>query len=96
MKEKEGKLIQGKILVKQDDAETKTSSGIILPGVEKPHQGIVVVVGPSTERMETLCKVGDRIFFSDHSGTAINLDEEDIGLVGEYLLMDWSGTLLYK
>jgi len=91
-------VISGKILVKQDEAETITKGGLIIPDLsqEKPQQGIVVIIGPSTERMKTLCEVGDRVFFSDHSGTPISMNDDDLDLHGVYLLMDYTGVLLYS
>ena len=95
---RQGKLVQGKILVKQDDAETKTAGGIIIPDTnqEKPLQGTVVVVGPSTERLQTLCEVGDVVYFSDHAGTPLALNDDELDLHGVYLLMDYAQVLLFK
>jgi len=95
---KKGNVIQGKILVLQDEIEEKTKSGIIIPSTiqEKPKCGEVVIVGPSTDRMKTLCEVGDRVFFPDHAGTPVAMDDEDIGLKGTFLLMDYTQILIYK
>ena len=95
---KQGKLIQGKILVRQDDAETVLKSGIIIPDTtaEKPKRGTIVVVGPSSERAETLCEVGDKIYFKEHVGTEIELNDPEIGLEGTFLLMNYLDVLIFK
>lgn len=91
-----GHVIQGKLLIKQDNAEKKTESGIIIPGQEKPKQGEVVVVGKSTDRVKTLVDVGDKVFFAEHAGTVINMEDKEISLDGEYLLIDYTQVLIYK
>ena len=94
---KKGSVIQGKILVKQADAEETTATGIIIPNLsqEKPKKGTVVVVGESTKRIETLCVVGDVVYFSDSAGTEIEMDDEDINLKGTFLLLDYQQVLVY-
>ena len=93
---KQGRVVQGKILVKQDEAETVTGGGILIMNQEKPKQGIVVVVGESTERVDTLCEVGDRVYFVSHAGTPIVMDDDELDLHGEYLLMEWTNVLLFN
>ena len=47
MAQLKGRILAGKVLVKPDEAEEKTASGIIIPdsAKEKPRQGTVVLVG---------------------------------------------------
>ena len=47
MAQLKGKILAGKVLVKPNEAEEKTASGIIIPdsAKEKPRQGKVILVG---------------------------------------------------
>ena len=89
MAELKGKILAGKILVKQQEAEEKTSSGIIIPdsAKEKPQQGTVVLTGKDKKDEPMEVKVGDVISYGKYSGTEINIDGED------YLLMSQSDVL---
>lgn len=85
-----GKPLAGKILIKPQEAETTTASGIIIPDTaqEKPQQGEVVAIGAdkSDEKMEV--KVGDNVLYGKYGGTEVNLGGED------YLIMNQSDILL--
>ena len=63
MAQLKGKILAGKVLVKPDEAEAKTASGIIIPdsAKEKPRQGKVVLVGASTKDEEMEVKKGDTV-----------------------------------
>lgn len=71
-----------KILVKRDDAATKTDSGIFLPesAKDKPKQGKVVAVGAGIlnkengQYMPFSVKKGDTVIFSSYSGTEVKID----------------------
>jgi chaperonin GroES len=71
-----------KILVKRDEAATKTDSGIFLPerAKDKPKQGKVVAVGAgilnkeSGEYLPFSVKKGDTVIFSSYSGTEVKID----------------------
>ena len=71
-----------KILVKRDEAATKTDSGIFLPesAKDKPKQGKVVALGAGILNKEngqympfTVMK-GDTVIFSSYSGTEVKID----------------------
>lgn len=87
--------LHDKILVKRDDAETKTSSGIFLPesGKEKPKTGTVQAVGDGALNTETGARIpltvkkGDRIIFTSYAGTEIKLGGT------EYLMMSEDDVL---
>ncbi|MDD2380709.1 MAG: co-chaperone GroES [Mariniphaga sp.] len=83
MAELKGKILAGKILVKPQEAEEKTQSGIIIPdsAKEKPQQGTVVLVGAGKKDEPMEIKVGDVVVYGKYSGTEIQVDGED------YLLM---------
>ncbi len=87
-----GRPMAGKILVKPQEAEEVTKSGIIIPdsAKEKPQQGNVVAVGKSKKDEEMEVKVGDVILYGKYSGTEINHDGQD------YLIMNQSDVLLVK
>jgi chaperonin GroES len=73
-----------KILVKRDEAATKTDSGIFLPesAKDKPKQGKVIALGSgilnkdSGEYMPFTVKKGDSIIFSSYSGTEVKIDND--------------------
>lgn len=73
------KPLADRVLVKNDKAETKTSSGIIIPEAaqEKTQTATVVEVGPGTEKVKISVKNGDRIMYDKYAGTQIKLDGED-------------------
>ncbi|MEE1166143.1 MAG: co-chaperone GroES [Treponema sp.] len=68
-----------RVLVKNDKAETKTASGIIIPDAaqEKTQTATVVAVGEGTDEVKITVAVGDRIMYDKYSGTAIKIDGED-------------------
>jgi chaperonin GroES len=74
--------LHDKILVKRDEAETKTTSGIFLPETskDKPKTGTVQAVGNGALNHETGARIplsvkkGDRVIFSSYSGTEVKLD----------------------
>ena len=73
------KPLADRVLVKNDKAETKTSSGIIIPEAaqEKTQTATVVEVGPGTEKVKISVKNGDRIMYDKYAGTPITIDGED-------------------
>ncbi|RSX55001.1 molecular chaperone GroES [Bifidobacterium dolichotidis] len=80
--------LEDKIIVKQAEAETQTSSGLFIPdnAKEKPQQGIVLAVGPGRrddkgERIPVDVKEGDRILFSKYGGTEVHYEGEDYLIV---------------
>lgn len=89
---KVGRPMAGKILVKPQEAEERTSSGIIIPdsAKEKPQQGVVVEVGKPKKDEEMEVKAGDVVLYGKYSGTEINHGGE------EYLIMNQSDILLVK
>ena len=73
-----------KILVKRDEAATKTETGIFLPesAKDKPKQGKVVALGASILNKDKgtyvpfTVKKGDSIIFSSYAGTEVKIDGE--------------------
>jgi len=72
-----------RVLVEPAAAETKTSSGIIIPdsAKEKPQKGTVVAVGSGTKENPMTVKVGDNVLYGKYSGTELQHDGKD------YLIM---------
>jgi chaperonin GroES len=73
--------LQDRIVIKPLTAETKTSSGIIIPdsAQEKPVEGEVIAIGNGRVlRDGKLSKpdlnAGDRVLYSKYTGTEIKLD----------------------
>jgi len=83
------KPLADRVIVKQADAEEKTSSGIIIPDTakEKPQKGEVIAVGPGKKDEPTSLKSGDKILYGKYAGTEITIDGE------EYLIMRESDIL---
>ena len=74
---------EDRVLVAAAEAETKTSSGIIIPDTakEKPQKGKVIAVGDGVKDKPVTVKVGDNVLYGKYSGTEINIDGK------EYLIM---------
>ena len=77
------KPLAARVLVEPAAAETKTSSGIIIPdsAKEKPQKGTVVAVGSGTKENPMTVKVGDNVLYGKYSGTELQHDGKD------YLIM---------
>lgn len=71
------------LLVKPDESESETKSGLVLPDAAKdrPQKGIVIGVGPKVEddRLTEGCKV----VYSKYGGTEIDHDGEEIIVLRE-------------
>jgi chaperonin GroES len=85
MAQLKGKILAGKVLVKPDDAEDKTASGIIIPdsAKEKPRQGKVVLVGAAKKDEEMEVKKGDVVLYGKYSGQELTLDGDDYLLISQ-------------
>ena len=83
------KPLADRVLVEPSAAETKTSSGIIIPdnAKEKPQKGIVKAVGKGTKEEPMTVKVGDTVLYGKYGGTELKLDGKD------YLMMRESDIL---
>jgi chaperonin GroES len=83
------KPLADRVLVEPLEAETKTSSGIIIPdsAKEKPQKGNVVAVGVGTKENPITVKVGDTVLYGKYSGTELKLENND------YLIMRESDIL---
>ncbi|MFT3737488.1 MAG: co-chaperone GroES [Breznakibacter sp.] len=80
-----GKILAGKVLVKPQAAEEKTSSGIIIPdsAKEKPLRGTVVLVGVAKKDEAMEVKAGDTVLYGKYSGTELSIDGTDYLLISQ-------------
>ena len=78
--------LEDRILVRPEEAEETTASGIVIPDTakEKPQEGTVLAVGPgkrsdqSGEIIPVDVKEGDRVIYSKYGGTDVTLEGEDL------------------
>lgn len=80
------KPLDDRIVVKPNEAETQTASGLVIPDTakEKPQQGKVLAVGPgkraesSGEVMPVGIEVGQTVLYSKYGGTEVTVDGDDV------------------
>ena len=84
------KPLQDRVIVKQQEAEEKTASGILLPDAakEKPTKGKVIAVGPGTlsdkgKPMELSVRVGDVVWYGKYSGNDVEVNTEKFVILRE-------------
>lgn len=67
------------LVVQQEEAETKTASGLYLPGgaQEKPKVAKVLAVGTEVKNV----KVGDRVIYGGYSNETVKIDAQEYILV---------------
>jgi chaperonin GroES len=71
------------IVVKTNEAETVTASGLVIPDTakEKPQEGVVLAVGPGRfddgVRVPMDVKVGDVVLYSKYGGTEMKFNNEE-------------------
>lgn len=83
------KPLADRVLVEPAAAETKTSSGIIIPdsAKEKPQKGTIVSVGAGTKENPITVSVGDSVLYGKYAGTELQHEGKD------YLIMKESDLL---
>jgi len=80
------KPLEDRIVVRPNEAETQTASGLVIPDTakEKPQQGEVLAVGPgkrsdtSGDLIPVDIKVGDTVLYSKYGGTEVAVGGEDL------------------
>jgi len=75
---------QNRVVVEPAQAETKTSSGIIIPDTakEKPQRGIVISTSDVDDKgNKATVKPGDTVLYGKYAGTEIQVEGK------EYLIM---------
>lgn len=88
MSAKKGKLnltpLGDRVVLKQDEAESKTASGILIASSaqEKPQRGTVIAVGEGKldnngNMVKPGVEPGDSVIYSKYGGTDVQVDGED-------------------
>jgi len=82
--------LDDRIVIKQSEAEEKSSGGIILPDTakEKPQRGKVISVGPGKindkgKRSEMSVKKGDEVIYAKYLGNEIEINGEKYVILHE-------------
>ena len=73
------KPLADRVMVKLEKNEAKTAGGIIIPDTaqEKTQQGVVVEVGPGTEKDPVLVKAGQKVMYDKYAGSQVKIDGEE-------------------
>ena len=80
------KPLDDRIVVKPNEAETQTASGLVIPDTakEKPQQGTVLAVGPGKRAESTGevipvgIEVGQTVLYSKYGGTEVTVAGDDV------------------
>lgn len=80
------KPLEDRIVVRPNEAETQTASGLVIPDTakEKPQQGTVLAVGPgkrsdsSGELIPVGIEEGQTVLYSKYGGTEVTVDGGDV------------------
>ncbi|HER34019.1 MAG: co-chaperone GroES [Halothiobacillaceae bacterium] len=82
--------LHDRVLVKREEEERKTASGIVLPdsAAEKPNRGEIIAAGPgkSNDQGEVRpmgVKVGDKVLFSQYAGAKVKVEGDELLMMGE-------------
>ena len=74
-----------RVIVKADEAEDQTASGLYLAreSKEKPQTGIVLAVGEGKldkdgNKIPVPVKVGDKVIYGKYGGTEITYEDEEV------------------
>lgn len=77
------KPLDDRVLVEPlEEAESRTSSGIIIPDTakEKPRIGVVIAVG-TDEDLQSKIKEGDKILFAKYGGEEIEMNGKEYRII---------------
>ena len=84
------KPLSDRVVIKAQEAEEQTASGIILPDTakEKPQMGEVLAVGPgkssdSGNLVKMTLSKGDKVLYGKYSGTEITHNGSDLLIMRE-------------
>jgi chaperonin GroES len=82
--------LDDRVVIKQLDAEEKTSGGIILPDAakEKPQMGKIIAIGPGKmlddgKRGKMSVKKNDEVIYGKYMGSEIEIDREKYVILRE-------------
>lgn len=76
-----------RVLIKVQESESKTASGLYIPATaqEKTQTGVVVAIGTDTDVIKV--KANDKVMYDKYSGTQIKIDN------AEHLIVRFSDIL---
>ena len=87
---KQLKPLGDRLVVKPQEQEETTASGLVLPETakEKPQQGVVLAIGPCRrdddgKRIEMDVAVDDVVLYAKYAGTEIKLEGEKLLILKE-------------
>jgi chaperonin GroES len=79
-----------RVVVKANEREEMTLSGIVLPDTakEKPQEGTIVAVGPGRlnekgDRVKPEVNAGDVVLYAKYAGTEVKIDGEELLILKE-------------
>jgi chaperonin GroES len=82
--------LDDRVVVEPQEAEERTSGGIVLPDTakERPQRGTVLSVGPGRlldngKRGELAVSVGDLVIYGKYSGSDIEVSGKDVKILRE-------------
>lgn len=82
--------LDDRVVIKQSEAEEKTSGGIILPDTakEKPQIGKIVATGPGKlldngKRSKISVKKNDEVIYAKYIGSEVEIDGENFVVLRE-------------
>ena len=82
--------LDDRIVIKQSDAEEKTTGGIILPSIakEKPQTGKIIATGPgkmldSGKRGKMSVKKNDKVIYAKYIGSEVEINGEKFVVLRE-------------
>ena len=82
--------LHDRVVIRAQDQETRTHSGIVIPdnAKEKPNTGEVVAVGPGRitddgTNIPVSIKVGDRVLFGQFAGQKVKVNGEELTILRE-------------
>lgn len=90
-----------RVLIKPDEPEKITETGIILPSssVKRPNTGLVVALGHLVQEAKCPIKVGDRVLYLRYSGfdTVINGSTYHLVMANDLVgIIDNSGSSSFE
>jgi len=84
------KPLDNRVIIKQSEAEEKTTGGIILPDTakEKPQIGKIVAIGPGKllddgKHSKMSVKKNDKVIYAKYIGNEIEIDKEKFVILRE-------------
>ena len=82
--------LDDRVVIKQSDAEQKTTGGIILPDTakEKPQIGKIIATGEGKllddgKRSKMSVKKNDRVLYAKYAGNEVEIDGEEYVILRE-------------